>query len=44
MLGRLVRDEHLRTSVLAAQRERLARYEHRDLAAELRQHLAPLLT
>lgn len=44
MLGRLVRDEHLRQSVLAAQRARLARYEHRDLAAELRQRLAPLLS
>ena len=44
MLGRLVRDQHLRESVLAGQRARLAHYERRDLAAELRQHFAPLLT
>ena len=44
MLGRLARDQPLRDSVLAGQRARLARYEQRALAAELRQHLAPLLT
>lgn len=44
MMGRLARDQPLRDGVLAGQRARLARYEHRDLAAELRQQLAPLLT
>ena len=43
MLGRLVRDKELRTAVLARQRERLALYENRDLAGELRAHLAALL-
>ena len=43
MMGRLVHDERLRATVIAGQRVRLARYEQRDLAAELRQHLAPLL-
>jgi len=44
MLGRLAHDQPLRDSVRAGQRARLARYEQRDLATELRQHLAPLLT
>jgi glycosyltransferase involved in cell wall biosynthesis len=43
MLGRLARDAALRASVLARQRERLNRYEQRDLATELRALLAPLL-
>jgi glycosyltransferase involved in cell wall biosynthesis len=43
MMGRLVRDEPFRASVLRGQRARLARYEERDLEAELRSHLAPLL-
>jgi L-malate glycosyltransferase len=43
MLGRLVKDAALRGAVIAGQRERLARYEKRDLASELRGHLAPLL-
>ena len=43
MMGRLVRDPALRNAVIRGQRERLARYEKRDLTAELRQHLAPLL-
>ncbi|HSA18220.1 MAG TPA: glycosyltransferase family 4 protein [Kiritimatiellia bacterium] len=43
MMGRLVRDASLRGAVLKGQRERLARYEQRDLAAELRNHLASLL-
>ncbi|MBP7829920.1 MAG: glycosyltransferase family 4 protein [Kiritimatiellae bacterium] len=43
MMGRLARDEALRGAVLKGQRERLARFEARDLAAELRTHLAPLL-
>ena len=43
MMGRLVRDPKLREAVLAGQRERLARFEQRDLSAELRGHLSPLL-
>jgi len=39
----LARDAALRAAVVRKQRERLARYEARDLAAELRAHLAPLL-
>lgn len=42
-IGELRRDAALREAVLRKQRERLARYEARDLAAELRAHLAPLL-
>ena len=44
MMGRLVRDPALRCAVIQGQRERLARYKKRDLAAELRQYLAPLLS
>ena len=44
MLGRLVRDAALRAAVLAGQRARLARYEQRDLATELRTQLSPLFT
>jgi glycosyltransferase involved in cell wall biosynthesis len=43
MMGRLVRDPALRHAVIQGQRERLARYEKRDLAAKLRQYLAPLM-
>jgi len=43
MMGRLTRDQRLRAAVLRGQRERLARYAARDLADELRAHLAPLL-
>lgn len=43
MMGRLVKDQALRQAVLAGQRERLARFEGRDLASELRACLAPLL-
>lgn len=43
MIARLARDPEFRGAVVAGQRARLARYEQRDLAAELRQHLAPLL-
>jgi glycosyltransferase involved in cell wall biosynthesis len=44
MMGRLAGDRALREAVLRGQRERLARYEARDLEGELRRHLAPLLT
>lgn len=43
MMGRMARDQALRNAVITGQRERLARYEKRDLAAELRGFLAPLL-
>jgi glycosyltransferase involved in cell wall biosynthesis len=43
MLLRLSRDPVLREAVINGQRERLARYRRRDLEAELRVHLAPLL-
>jgi L-malate glycosyltransferase len=43
MLHRLAHDEPVRRAVLAAQARRLARYRARDLATELRGHLAPLL-
>ena len=43
MMGCLTSDTNLRRAVIAGQRERLARYEARDLTSELRGHLAPLL-
>lgn len=43
MMRRLVRDTDFRAAVLAGQQSRLARYEQRDLAAEVRSILAPLL-
>ncbi|MDA0577193.1 MAG: glycosyltransferase [Verrucomicrobia bacterium] len=43
MIGKLAAPGPLRTAVITGQRERLARYRQRDLAAELRQHLAPLM-
>jgi glycosyltransferase involved in cell wall biosynthesis len=43
MMGRLCRDEPLRAAMLRRQDERLARYEARDLAAELRNLLSPVL-
>ena len=43
MMGRLVQDELLRKAVLARQDERLAAFKARDLAGELREHLASLL-
>lgn len=42
-LGRVTADETLRAAILQGQRARLARYEQRDLAAELKRLLAPLL-
>ena len=42
-LGRVAEDEPLRAALLKGQRERLARYERQDLAADLKRHLAPLL-
>lgn len=43
MMGRLVKDPALRGAVIEGQRRRMARYEQRDLAAELRARLGPLL-
>jgi len=43
MTGRLIADADLRTAVLQGQRDRIARYSSRDLTAELRKHLVPLL-
>ncbi|HAL92792.1 MAG TPA: hypothetical protein DCM68_07195 [Verrucomicrobia bacterium] len=43
ILGRVAADEKLRSALLKGQRERLARYEKQDLAADLKRHLAPLL-
>ena len=42
-LGRVAEDEPLRMAILKGQRERLARYEEQDLAADLRRFLGPLL-
>lgn len=42
-LGRVAEDEPLRLAILKGQRERLARYEKQDLAADLRRFLGPLL-
>ena len=42
-LGRVAEDEPLRIAILKGQRERLARYEKQDLAADLRRFLGPLL-
>ncbi len=43
VLGRVTEDDPLRKAILRGQRERLARYEKQDLAADLRRFLAPLL-
>jgi glycosyltransferase involved in cell wall biosynthesis len=43
MMGRLVHDADFRNAVIAEQRSRLARYEQRDLAGEVRAILSPLL-
>ncbi|MDI6775210.1 MAG: glycosyltransferase family 4 protein [Verrucomicrobiota bacterium] len=43
MMGRVARDAAFRAAVVEGQNERVRRYRARDLAAELRQHLAPIL-
>ena len=43
MMGRVAEDNGLRATLLARQDQRLAAFKARDLAAELRTHLAPLL-
>jgi glycosyltransferase involved in cell wall biosynthesis len=42
-LARLAADPRLREAVVAGQRDRIARFEKRDAAGEVRRHLAPLL-
>jgi len=44
MMGHVCRDARLRESLLKKQADRLRAYRTRDLAGELRSHLAPLLT
>jgi hypothetical protein len=43
MLARITRDAAFRAAILRGQRDRLSAYRQRDLSAELRQHLSPLL-
>lgn len=43
-IGRLLNDPPFRQALLKGQAERLDRYRKRDLAGELRNHLAPLLS
>ncbi len=43
MMGCLVHDSTFRSSVIEGQRERVAAYERRDLEAELKKHLNPLM-
>lgn len=43
LLGRLTHDDTLRNAVLNGQRERVVRLAKRDLAAELKQHLGPVM-
>ncbi len=43
MMGRLTGDTAFREAVLKGQRERIARYEHRDPSVELRDLLKPVL-
>jgi glycosyltransferase involved in cell wall biosynthesis len=44
LLNQLITNNTLREAVISQQNERLARYMAQDLEAELRQHLAPLLS
>jgi L-malate glycosyltransferase len=43
MMGKVVHDSQLRAAVISGQDKRIERYRKRDLAAELRECLAPLL-
>ena len=43
LMGRIVSDTAFRSALIAGQRQRLKRFTDRDLASELKQHLAPLL-
>lgn len=44
MMGQVVKDGDLRAATILKQRERLRRYESRNLAAELKQVLRPLIS
>ena len=44
MMGRVVNDRALRSSIIQSQRARLQRYAARNLEEELRRHLTGLLT
>lgn len=44
MMGRLAGDAGFRNAVIEGQRERVARFRARDPAAELKQHLSPVLS
>jgi glycosyltransferase involved in cell wall biosynthesis len=44
MMGQMVHNSSLRDSILTKQRARLKEYLGRDLEAELREHMAPLLS
>ncbi|MBN1558575.1 MAG: glycosyltransferase [Lentisphaerae bacterium] len=44
MMGEILHENGFRARLIEGQRARLARYEARDLLAELRTHLAPLLS
>ena len=43
MMGRLTADQPFRNAVLSAQRQRIERYQSRNLEVELRSHLAELI-
>ncbi|MGD9874916.1 MAG: glycosyltransferase family 4 protein [Kiritimatiellia bacterium] len=43
IMGRVAHDETLRKAVIEGQRQRIERYKTRNLAGELKSHLAPLL-
>jgi len=42
-MGRMVKDEALKQAIIAKQNQRITDYKNRDLEAELKQHLLPLL-
>jgi len=44
LMGRVITDTPFRDALIKGQRQRLERFINRDPAAELKQHLAPLLT
>lgn len=43
MMGQLIHNQSLRTSVISEQNERIKRYTTRDLEQELKNHLSPLI-
>ena len=44
MMHTMVTDSKLRASILEGQKERISRFRNRDPEAELREHMAPLLS